>query len=77
MKKRISLLIFLIFLTPAILSPLWATDAVADTRITITFAAGGAACGVSRTRYGTSSNVIVESIEPSMGSAVTYPPTFA
>jgi hypothetical protein len=46
MKTRIVLMAALILLGQEILSPFLTPEAMADTRITITFAAGGAACGI-------------------------------
>lgn len=45
MKRNIGLLIILIFLGQLFALPIWASEARADTRVTITFAAGGVACG--------------------------------
>jgi hypothetical protein len=46
MKNRICIMVALILLSQSILLPLLASEAEADTRVTITFAAGGVACGV-------------------------------
>jgi hypothetical protein len=46
MKKSIGTLILLIILSQLFLLPLLASEAKAETRVTITFAAGGVACGV-------------------------------
>jgi hypothetical protein len=46
MKKSIGKLILLIILSQLFLLPLLASEARAETRVTITFAAGGVACGV-------------------------------
>jgi uncharacterized membrane protein len=45
MKNRICIFVALILLSQAILLPILASEAEADTRVTITFAAGGVACG--------------------------------
>jgi hypothetical protein len=45
MKKRICVMVFLMLLGQAMLSPLCVPQAWADARVTVTFAAGGAACG--------------------------------
>jgi hypothetical protein len=46
MKKSIGTLIILIILSQLFSLPLLASEARAETRVTITFAAGGVACGV-------------------------------
>jgi len=46
MKKSIITLITLIILSQLLPSPLFVSEARAETRVTITFAAGGVACGV-------------------------------
>jgi hypothetical protein len=46
MKKSIDTLIILIILSQLFSLPLLASEARAETRVTITFAAGGVACGV-------------------------------
>jgi len=46
MKNRICMIMALIFLSQAALLPISASEAEAETRVTITFAAGGAACGI-------------------------------
>jgi len=46
MKKRVSTLLLLILLSQAFILPLTAPVAEAATRVQITFAAGGAACGI-------------------------------
>ena len=46
MKKRICIMVSLILLSQPILLPISASEAGADTRLTITFAAGGVAGGV-------------------------------
>jgi hypothetical protein len=46
MKKGIGTLILLIILNQLFLLPLLASEARAETRVTITFAAGGVACGI-------------------------------
>jgi len=46
MKNRICIFLALILLSQSILLPLLASEAAADTGITITFAVGGVACGV-------------------------------
>jgi hypothetical protein len=46
MKKSIGTMILLIMLSQLFSLPLFASEARAETRVTITFAAGGVACGV-------------------------------
>ena len=46
MKKSIGTLMTLILLSQALSLPLFVSEARAETRVTITFAAGGVACGV-------------------------------
>lgn len=46
MKKRIFLIAFLVILCPSFLPPFYPSEAKAETRIYITFAAGGVAGGV-------------------------------
>ena len=46
MKNRTYIFVALILLSQSILLPILASEAEADTRVTITFAAGGVACGV-------------------------------
>ncbi|MDP1992893.1 MAG: hypothetical protein Q8K00_17915 [Syntrophales bacterium] len=46
MKRSIGTLTILIILSQLFLLPLMASEARAETRVTITFAAGGVACGV-------------------------------
>ncbi len=45
MKNRIIVIMSVILLTHSVLLPFFPSDAEADTTITITFAAGGVACG--------------------------------
>ncbi len=46
MKKTTGKLLILIILSQLCFLPLWVPEARAETRVTITFAAGGVACGV-------------------------------
>jgi hypothetical protein len=46
MKNHICIFVALILFSQSILLPILASEAKADTRVTITFAAGGVACGV-------------------------------
>lgn len=46
MRKHLCIVVSLILLGQVIVSPFLTSEAAADTRITITFAAGGVACGV-------------------------------
>ena len=46
MKNRICILVAVILLNQSILLPLFESEAKADTRVTVTIAAGGVACGV-------------------------------
>ncbi len=46
MKKRTYIFVALILLSQSILLPIFASEAEADTRVTVTIAAGGVACGV-------------------------------
>ena len=46
MKNRICILVAFIILAQSIFLPLLSSEAAADTRVTITIAAGGVACGL-------------------------------